>query len=615
MPISPRESEIQKLVRFYRKSIRDLGREFVASVDFEKPGVFAKIQSSTAILQQLEDKTRRWADKNIAGIYKAASKEAAKDLAALGLDPVSIQRARGFNLVNERAIQALMNDPTVGFVSGMQSGIGQIKDRMTSIRRSAKLITGQQKLLDEVVARVGFLEGRSANTIRDRLVDEMVGMKDHKDLLFTANALKLPPGDIVRNTAELPFVKIPSVNATAGFRRLRVDKYAEMLARTKTSQASNLARRNKAMEHGVGLMQISKNLPLHDDACILYIGKVFALTQSAKDEFGVPLLQELPNGGAPFHPNCTHQELQFVIGFRDEKEIALAMQPPPAWALNRPWAAVQKEFERGGGKAAARKANAAVSLGRTTGGRDRRGTRGEDFGPDGPQPPKPTKPPKPPTAPEPKISPDALSGLEKSTERTALPGVESFIDNTGSEFVDSIEGVTGEIFERKVIDEARRSVDRVMSKVKEISSSIKERVLRTSAPRIAKESIQKARVDLFIKKSVSSVKNDIHRLIVREAAMGTNVRKFSRSDSTREFISMKINSRGPKISKFMLDASIESSTFDSAVDSAMSEARRFAATVAARIAALTKKMKKEMPLEDADKISREAMKIFMNDPV
>ena len=120
-------------------------------------------------------------------------------------------------------------------------------------------------------------------------------------------------------------------------------------------------------------MQISKNKPLQDDACFLYLGKAFALTPEGKEEYGVPLLSELPNGGAPFHPNCTHNEVPFIIEFRSKKEIALALSPPPKWALNQPWGRVQKEYKKRGGPAVVARLNkAAEQLARTTGGRERR---------------------------------------------------------------------------------------------------------------------------------------------------------------------------------------------------------------------------------------------------
>lgn len=371
VPVAVREKEIQRIIRFYRKAIRDLAREFVAIADFEKPASFFKIQTAFRILEELDTKTVNWARKNVGKLYIASLKATEKELRAIGVSAPGIRRVKAFSVINRAAIEALLNDPAVGFVSSMKEATNQIKQRMQSIQAQAKLMVRSQRLFSQSIAQVGFLEGQNLNTVRDKLVREMVSMKANRDLLFTAKAAKLPPGQIIKDVANLPFVKIPDRRAADGFRKLRVDKYSEMLARTKTAQASNLARRNKALEHHVKLMQISKNKPLQNDACFLYIGKVFALTQSAKTRYGVPLLAELPNGGAPFHPNCTHQELQFVIEFESEAEKTRAFVPPPEWALNRPFSEVEKEYKRRGGAASIADFNRQQGL-MTTGGRERR---------------------------------------------------------------------------------------------------------------------------------------------------------------------------------------------------------------------------------------------------
>lgn len=485
MAVSVRAREIQKLVRFYRQAVRDVAKRFVGGVDWEKPRSFSQIQQSLNVLDDLDEKTDRWAKRNISKLYRAASREAEKELKKAGVTLASASRAKSFGVVNRQAIEALLVDPEVGFLTGLKEGTDQIRARMKTIQNQAKLLTQQQKLFDATIARVGFLEGRGLNEIRDQLVDEMVSFKSNSELLFTKKAAKLPPGQIIKETADLPFVKIPDSRAAAGFRRLRVDKYAELLARTKTAQATNLARRNKALEHGIELVQISKNRPLQNDACFLYLGKVFALTPSAKAEFGVPLVSELPNGGAPFHPHCTHQELQFVVEFEDRRERELSMSPPPAWALNRTWTEVQREFERRGGKkspvASARRLNEQVAKGRTfdTGGRRRRGTgdvdgpgpgtQGPSQGPQGPaQPPVVTGPAAP--------SPDELSIVRKDLESSLLGRIEDIA--TGAELANSFDGIASTSFQTMVSKRSRSLVNRAVNEIPDLSSGAKERLVQ-----------------------------------------------------------------------------------------------------------------------------------------
>lgn len=374
MALSVKQGEIQRLIRFYRQTIKELAEDFVGALDFERPRIFTQIKGALRSLDDLDDKTAAWGRKNIAKLYAAASKEAGAELSRIGLSKSEVDRAQQFSVINRQAIEALMVDPEVGFLSSMKDATNQVRSRIRTIQNQAKLLRAQQGVFDATIARVGILQGASVNEVRDRLVNEMVSLKNSSELSFTRRARGLPTGHIVKSTADLPYIKIPDRRAAAGFRRLRVDKYAEMLGRTKMAQAANLARRQKALEHDVPLIQISANKPLHDDACFLYIGKVFALTEAGKAEYGVPMVTELPNGGAPFHPNCTHQELIFVPEFRTPEETELAMTVPPEWALNRPWSVVQKEFERRkrGGSSAKQLAGKSANLSRSTGGRDRR---------------------------------------------------------------------------------------------------------------------------------------------------------------------------------------------------------------------------------------------------
>ncbi|UCG53551.1 MAG: hypothetical protein JSW58_08335 [Candidatus Latescibacterota bacterium] len=370
MAISIKESEVQRLIRFYRKSLKKLSEEYVSAFDFERVRLFAQTREALRVLEQLDARTMAWARRNIMQLYRRASLEAQRRW--FFRKRMSQERSAIFARVNDMAIQALLNNPEVGFLTGMKAAVQQVRDRMRVIQNQAKVLRQHQKLFDETISRVGFFQGKNLNEIRDHLVRDMVSLKRQSDLVWTRNALALPQDNIIQNVANLPYVKYRDANALTGVRNVRIDKYAEMLARTKGGQATNLARRNRALLHGVKLMQFSKNKPLQDDACFVYIGRAFALTPEAKEEYGVPLLAELPNGGCPVHPNCTHNEIPFNLEWKRPEEIALAFIPPPAWALNTTFSRVQKEYKKRGGPAVVAKLNqAAAKFGHTTGGRER----------------------------------------------------------------------------------------------------------------------------------------------------------------------------------------------------------------------------------------------------
>lgn len=95
--------------------------------------------------------------------------------------------------------------------------------------------------------------------------------------------------------------------------------YASMVARTKTRQATVVARHDRLQQLGCDLVSIvgliSKNF------CTAYLGQVYSLSGSS-DKY--PALSSLPGGGPPFHPNCSKSTRPFIEELASEKQLDLA---------------------------------------------------------------------------------------------------------------------------------------------------------------------------------------------------------------------------------------------------------------------------------------------------
>jgi hypothetical protein len=91
-----------------------------------------------------------------------------------------------------------------------------------------------------------------------------------------------------------------------------VEKYAMMLARTTSVWASNKGTVDWCDDNGVETVKVNVAAGA-TDFCLELEGCVFALTQKAADTFQVPLLEDAPNGGPPFHPNCRHSVSPFAV--------------------------------------------------------------------------------------------------------------------------------------------------------------------------------------------------------------------------------------------------------------------------------------------------------------
>ena len=113
-------------------------------------------------------------------------------------------------------------------------------------------------------------------------------------------------------------------------RRVQLDSYSEMVARTQTQQAYNQANWNRLQERGMDLTVISVHYPC-SDICEPHQGRVHSISGSSSQ---YPSLQSAINEGL-FRPNCKHHSSGYTpgdkaperdIGTRDNKKMYEAQQ-------------------------------------------------------------------------------------------------------------------------------------------------------------------------------------------------------------------------------------------------------------------------------------------------
>ena len=125
----------------------------------------------------------------------------------------------------------------------------------------------------------------------------------------------------------------------------------------KSRQISTIGQRVACLRAGHGLIQISSILGRRDDACNLYAGRVFALIKAESERYGIPMIDELPGRGAPFHVGCEHAERPFFPYLCSQAALNRLLTPPPTWALNTTWKQVMTEYRNHGGRAFAEEQN------------------------------------------------------------------------------------------------------------------------------------------------------------------------------------------------------------------------------------------------------------------
>lgn len=347
------EATIARIVRLYRQAIESLATEFIEEIDLTKPRAYALMRSMLRNLDELDDRTGRWAERTIPGVYRDYMRGTATTLRRMGFKARDYEDLADWAGVHKQALSVLLYEPTTGFIPLIRDALGQIRGRLLTIEKQAKVLQSQQRMIDEIIASEDFMKGLSLEQIRDKIVREI--LRNKPDELYWTNraASKLAPENILRNMADLPYVKLPDKRALGGFRRVRLDRYVEMLARTKASQAASLGEFNTLRSFGQDLAMVSRNAPLVDDICWLFVGRVFAMTKEAAERYGVPHFTELPNGTPPpWHPNCRHIVLPFVPGIwttPEEIEYGMRGRKIPAWGLNTSYPEANRAWRKHGG--------------------------------------------------------------------------------------------------------------------------------------------------------------------------------------------------------------------------------------------------------------------------
>lgn len=348
------ETEFKRLTQIYRKAVDKLAREFVGGVTVNEARISALVRDALKVVDDLDRFAARWSLKNIGSTYGRTKRSVADQVASRGLSKRAIGDAGRFAEINRQAIDSLILDPQVGFLSNLRAATDQIRSRLKVIRSQVRTLRAHKGTIDEAIARIGSVRGATVGEVKRSIVRELQASRAATNVVWRRRASGLGPGHVLANLANLPFVKIPTIN---GDRFMRLDKYADLVARTKVAQAKALAQRNALLEHGNAYVQISQNRSQDIDACDLYVGRVFALTDGAAEELDVPHVDQLPNGGTPFHPNCKHTEEPFFPAEVSRAVLRRVTTPPPDWALGRSWHDVQAEFEKRGGEREAARQN------------------------------------------------------------------------------------------------------------------------------------------------------------------------------------------------------------------------------------------------------------------
>lgn len=96
-----------------------------------------------------------------------------------------------------------------------------------------------------------------------------------------------------------------------------LSSYAELVARTMQREAATIGAVNRMTANGLDIMEVTTTRGT-DDSCRVYEGLLISISGQTE---GFPTLAQLPRGGTPFHPRCTHSLQPRSLDFLTPGEI------------------------------------------------------------------------------------------------------------------------------------------------------------------------------------------------------------------------------------------------------------------------------------------------------
>jgi SPP1 gp7 family putative phage head morphogenesis protein len=225
--------------------------------DFGRARANQILHQTDKIIKSLDKQTYKWAKATMPASYDRGIDLSAERLKALGVTRFVNYDAQ----IHTQAVSILVDDVTRELLvanDGMRGSLNSV------IHKSQQAIIQDREISRRIAE--GMITGEPRRAI-------------------SSGILK----DLRTNMREERFISIKG-------RNYRPDKYAEMVARTRTREASSEGTVNTALRYGVDLVQWDA----HSDVCEIcqyFSGRIFSISGNHPD---FPPLREKP----PVHPRC-----------------------------------------------------------------------------------------------------------------------------------------------------------------------------------------------------------------------------------------------------------------------------------------------------------------------
>ncbi len=190
----------------------------------------------------------------------------------------------GFEGIDQDAINAIATDTTARLSDSMRIYVDQAQAVFRSL--SSGRLSRLEPTVNRAIAR-GLITG-------DPREAEALLREQFRD----PNAPELES-----------YRKLGRKRIQVGRAEMSVAQYTQMVVRTRTREATVAGRHQRLDRNGIHTVQITGRVSRN--FCTRFIGLVVSI-RGGSDEY--PAIASLPQGGPPFHPNCSKGTVAFVPG-------------------------------------------------------------------------------------------------------------------------------------------------------------------------------------------------------------------------------------------------------------------------------------------------------------
>jgi hypothetical protein len=275
---------------FYKELLLELQETLAFGSPSEVRRAAALIYQFQKLFQQVDAEARTWMEENLSVFYRNGDEFAKAQLQAMGLNEQSFL----FYQVHESAIAhvvATMREEMLGATA-------QLRGNLLSFVRMMQVSPEEQRAVLREVARsvaLGDATPTLSKNIETRLAARNVG----------------------------GYIKV-------GSRTMKIESYAEMLARTHLRVAHSRGTEARLRANGINLIIISEH-GTQCEICAPLENKIFSFDEGS---ISFPPVSMLPNEGTPFHPNCLHVELPLIPELAGEDVMAEGAFDPKTYPFD-----------------------------------------------------------------------------------------------------------------------------------------------------------------------------------------------------------------------------------------------------------------------------------------